>query len=411
VQIAENAPEADAVAASSANPAWLFGILSTPYGFSNAVITILMPYVLRRNGVAVDRIAEIVALAILPTIWCFVYSPLVDLGLSRKTWLLGSCALVAACSGLAVLLISKSLAVVTALLFLSTAFAGLISTSCGTLLTTLPASERGTAGGWYNAGNLGAGALGASVTIWLADRVSAPWLATFVVAFSFLPMLGALAIREEQRSSPGLGVLLGNMFRDVREMARSPRTLTGLLFFLSPVGSAAVMNLISGVGPDFHASNAEVMWITGAAGGLLCALGCLIGGYVCSRLDRRVGYSLAGALGAAFALYLGFAKPTAWTYGAGYTGYAIAAGFAYAVFTALVLDVIGKRKHAAGTAYAVLVASGNLPISYMTWLDGAGYHRWGVRGLMGADAAANAGGAVVLLLVAVYSRRYWKRET
>jgi MFS family permease len=366
-----------------------------------------MPYVLRRNGVAVERIAEIVALAILPTIWCFLYSPLVDLGLSRRTWLLGSSALAAVCSGMAVLLISRSLALVTALLFLSTAFSGLISTSCGTLLTALPASARGSAGGWYNAGNLGAGALGASMSIWLADRVSAPSLAVFVVAFSFLPMLSAFAIREEPRVSAKLRVLLSEMFAEMRQMARSPRTLTGLLFFLSPVGSGAVMNLISGVGPDYHASNAEVMWVTGAAGGLLCALGSLIGGYVCTYLDRRTGYSLAGALGAVFAVYLGFAKPTAWSYGAGYTGYAIAAGFAYAVFTALVLDVIGKRKHAAGTAYAVLVASGNFPISYMTWLDGAGYHRWGVHGLMGADALANAGGALLLLFVALYSRRYW----
>jgi PAT family beta-lactamase induction signal transducer AmpG len=196
------------------------------------------------------------------------------------------------------------------------------------------------------------------------------------------------------------------MWHDMRDLLRSPRTLTGLLFFLSPVGSAAVMNLISGVGPDYHASGAEVMWVTGVGGGLLCALGSVIGGYACGRMNRMIAYSLAGGLCAVFASYMAFAKASPFTYGAGYSGYAIAAGFAYAVFTALVLDVIDQRQHAAGTAYALLVASGNLPITYMTWLDGVGYHRNGVKGLMGFDALANAGAGVLLLLVAMYARGF-----
>src|SRR5262249_21010260 len=151
----------------------------------------------------------------------------------------------------------------------------------------------------------------------------------------------------------------------------------------------AVANLISGLGPDYHAPDVEVLWISGIAGGLVTALGSFLGGFISDRMNRMTAYALAGALAAVFALYLGAAPATPWTYGLGYSGYAIAAGFGYAVFTALLLEVLGRRPHAAGTSYSLLVASGNLPILYMTWLDGVGYKRWGVKGLMGVDAVAN----------------------
>jgi predicted MFS family arabinose efflux permease len=152
------------------------------------------------------------------------------------------------------------------------------------------------------------------------------------------------------------------------------------------------------------------MWISGIAGGLLSALGSLVGGFVCDRMNRMLAYALSGGLSALFAIYLAFAPATPWTYGLGYSGYSIAAGFAYAVFTALVLEVLGHRHHAAGTAYSLFVATGNFPILYMTWLDGVGYKHGAVRGLMTVDALANGLGAVVLLLVARSAGRYFRKS-
>ncbi len=102
-----------------------------------------------------------------------------------------------------------------------------------------------------------------------------------------------------------------------------------------------------------------------------------------------------------------FAHATPFTYAAGYSSYAVSAGFAYAVYTAMVLDIVGRRKHAAASGYAVLNSAGNLPIAYMTWLDGLGYRHGGARGLMTVDAAANGGFGIVLLLVALLLGRQW----
>src|SRR6185312_10828779 len=84
-----NEPLADESAVKHNSP-WLFGILGIPNGLSNAIIVILMPYVLRRQCVAVDRIAEIVALASTPNVWYFWYAPVRDLGLRGRSWIVHS---------------------------------------------------------------------------------------------------------------------------------------------------------------------------------------------------------------------------------------------------------------------------------------------------------------------------------
>jgi MFS family permease len=399
--------------ATEHNSPWLFGILGIPNGLANAIIVILMPYVLRKQGVAVDRIAEIVALASVPNVWYFLYSPLVDMGLRRRTWILLSASVAGVCSAAAILLTPTSLPGVTLMLFIAGAIGSLISSANGALLSFLEPSVRGRASGWYQAGNLGGGTLGGGIAIWLADRVSLPVLALSSIALIVAPAAAAFLIEEIAPARRALLPLFADLFADLKEVLTARRTWLGLLFFLSPVGSAAVGNLISGLGPDYRAPANEVMWVSGIAGGLLNALGSFIGGFVCDRMNRMMAYALSGALASICAFYLAFAPHSAWTYGLGYSGYALAAGFAYAVFTALVLEVQGRRRHAAGTAYSLFVASGNLPILYMTWLDGVAYKHGDlvgspVKGLMLMDAVANGGVAILLYVVARYALRSWK---
>ena len=89
----------------------------------------------------------------------------------------------------------------------------------------------------------------------------------------------------------------------------------------------------------------------------------------------------------------------------------LAAGFGYAVFTALVLDLIGSKRHGAATAYSFLVAGGNVPILYMTWLDGVAYKRQGVTGLMSFDALGNGLVGVALLFLALLVRKQAQRQS
>jgi len=358
-----------------------------------------MPFLLRKHGVPVDKIADVVAIAAIPNFWYFLWSPVVDIGFLRRTWVLIAAGVSALCAWTAIMWVGASLTQLTALLFAGNIVSMLLSSSCGAVLsTTIRPEARGRASGWYNAGNLGGGALGAGVAIWLAGFLPVAGLASASAAMVFLPGLAALSIFEERSPRLAPALLFRALGRDVWQLLRAPATWAGLVFFLSPVGSAAVGNLISSVGPDYHASDNEVAWVSGIAGGLLSALGCMIGGYLCDRMNRMGAYALAGLLSAVFAAWMALGKATPLTYTGGYAGYALSAGIAYAAFTALVLEVLGKGRRAAGTAYSLLGSSGNFPISYMTWVDGAAYKRAGARGLMGADALANGIGALLLLV-------------
>ncbi len=383
------------------NPPALFSILVLPYAFTSSVTVVLMPYILRKYNLPIDEIANIVVIASLPSIWSFLWSPLADIGMRKRGWVLLSSIGAGLASLAAILTIGASHALVTTLLFLMNAFAGLLSSSCGALLTEMPEGLRGRSSGWYQAGNTGGAAIGGGLFIWLADKAPLPAIALASAALMIVPALAALLIKEAPPVDKQLGPHLAGMARDMKSLFSARTTWIGLIFILSPVGSAAVGNLISGMGPDYRASSNVVLWVTGVGGGLLSAFGCFLGGFIADKIGRKLSYALAGGLAAVCGLYLGYAGFTPTTYALGYGFYAISAGIAYAVFTAMVLDILGHRKHAAASGYAILNSGGNFPIEYMTWLDGWGYGKWGARGLMTTDAIANGGFGIVLLIVSM----------
>jgi MFS transporter, PAT family, beta-lactamase induction signal transducer AmpG len=215
----------------------------------------------------------------------------------------------------------------------------------------------------------------------------------------FLPSIAALAIHEPRAGSVPLKESAREMLRELGAMFRSRRGLIGFAFFLSPMGAAAAMNLFSGIAVDYHASDQTVVWINGFAGGLLTAAGSLAGGWLCDRIDRRLAYAVAAILSAVCSAGMLLAPLTERTFAAGVSLYLFSAGIAYGAFSALELEVIGAAGRSAGTQHTLFTASANLPVVYMTWLDGQGYKRFGPRGLLGTDSFSNIAAAVICLLL------------
>jgi PAT family beta-lactamase induction signal transducer AmpG len=397
-----------AAAAPRDNPPWLFGLLAMPSGIAYwGLAALLVPYLLRKHGVHVDRIAGVVAVASIPNMWSFVAAPIVDLGLPRRVWLMLCAAITSLLSLAAVLMSAGSLPWLTVVLFMGTVAQALASSAKGGLMTSVRPIYRGRAAGFAEAGNIGAGAIGGGCMIWLADRASLPWLALSTALAIFLPALAALWIHEVPQPKLALGPAFSALFHDVKDVLSSSRTWLGLVFFLSPVGVGALGNLISSVGPDYHAPSAIVAWITGAGGGVLTAGGALIGGWICDRVHRFTAYSVFGLLSSLCAVWLYLGPSTSFTYAAGYSAYSFTNGFAYAAYSALILEVLGKRPRAAATGYSLMNSSGNVPLIYMTWLDGVGYRYGGAHGLMAMDAAASGLGGVILLWVARHFAKRW----
>ena len=81
-------------------------------------------------------------------------------------------------------------------------------------------------------------------------------------------------------------------------------------------------------------------------------------------------------------------------------------GINYTAYSALCFQLVGSSNPLASTQFTVLFCAINLPISYMTWVDGRGYALFGLRGLFATDALFSIVAGVALLFLLSRSRRY-----
>ena len=186
-------------------PPWLFLVLILPGGIYTGFTNTPMPFLLSKAGVPVEKIANIESLLQIPTIFYFFWAPLVDMKLRRRTWLVLVSFLSAGCLGVAMPLVGPGhLAVITTLLFVGMAVNVLVSSAQGGLMvSTLSRAGQAKASGWTQAGNMGGGALGAGITLWLLSRLSLPLAAAATAAMTALPSLAALTIPEGPPAAAG----------------------------------------------------------------------------------------------------------------------------------------------------------------------------------------------------------------
>jgi predicted MFS family arabinose efflux permease len=137
------------------------------------------------------------------------------------------------------------------------------------------------------------------------------------------------------------------------------------------------------------------------------AVGCVVGGLVCDRMDRKGAYILFGLLQAGCAAAMGFLPHTEFHYIVFTSVYAFITGLTYAGFTAFVLEAMGVG--AAATKFSLFASLSNFPIQWMTSLDGWAHKKYGPAGMLYVEALAGlAGMAVFLLLVTNLARWIWR---
>ena len=386
-------------------PPWLFLILILPGGIFNGFTQTPLPFLLGKAGVTVDRIANIESLLQVPTVLYFLWAPLVDMKLRRRTWLVLASFVSAGCLAVAMPLVGvRYLTAVTAVLLAGMTINVMVSSAQGGLMvSTLSRAGQAQASAWTQAGNLGGGALGAGISLWLLTRVPLPVSVLATAAMTAVPSLAALTIAEAPPArTSGLVDHIRKVGKELITVFHSRRTVWGLLLLASPVSSGAALNLLPAVASHYGVGAQGVMWVNGMAGGLVLALGSLLATLVPGEWDRRLTYAGAGLLNGLAALTL-MAGDRASVYFTGTVLYLITTGFGYARFTALVMDVLGHGEHGMSTRYSLFLAAGNLPIAYVLWLDGQGFRRFGTNGLFGVDAAGNL--LVFTLVMSVWLMR------
>ena len=122
------------------------------------------------------------------------------------------------------------------------------------------------------------------------------------------------------------------MVKDLWQVARSRLGLALLICFL-PLGTGAASRTVVAVADDWHASANTVALVTGVLSGLVSAAGCIVGGYVCDRMDRKTAYALYALLQAACVVGMALAPRTELMYIVFTTLYSVTMGFTYAAFS------------------------------------------------------------------------------
>jgi MFS family permease len=358
----------------------------------------------------------------LPHVLKLLWAPILDSGPRRRTWYFGSIGVTAACLALAMAVPIDSRPLLWAWTGVLVVAQAAVATSGSAVLALMAVSveesRRGRAAGWQTAGNLVGTQAGGALVAWMMRHASNGTTAAALVAVCLACAVPAAFVDEVPPPRRAIGALLAGVFGEIVTTLRSREGWTGLLLCLSPVGAGALTNLFSALAldyaPDGVAAERLVVVVTGVLGGVVSAVGSLIGGYVSDRMNRRLAYVIFGGVTALCAVALVVAPATPGAFAVGCLAYQLFNVVCYVAFYAFVLDLLGHRQ-GVGTQLALYVGAANLAAAYVTSLDGWGYDRarawlpgraWAGRsGMLGMDALTTFVGIAVLCVVTLRLRR------
>jgi len=392
----------------SAHPI-VFLFLVLPFGIVSGYATITLGYLLSTNGVSVEAIATLAGASLIPSVIKFLWAPLVDTTFSLKKWYIAS-AIMSAAGLLAIGLIpakESSLSVLFLVIFLANiavSFLGIVTNALAAYDT--PEELKGRVGGYSQAGNLGGGGLGGGIGLLLALHYS-NFIATAILgAACLLCCFGLFFIKEPVSTLKAEKPLktIENLFKDLWITGKSRLGFLAIFLCFLPLGTGAASNLWSAVATDWHASADTVAFATGIFGGIITAVGCLIGGWLCDRMNRQVSYLVFGLVQAVAAVSMAYSPHTEIMYIFWTSFYAFSLGFCYASFSAFVFEAIGKG--AAATKFTVYACLSNAPIYYMTLIDGWAHAHYGPTGMLSVEAIMGVIGVILFfgLMKYVHSR-------
>jgi MFS transporter, PAT family, beta-lactamase induction signal transducer AmpG len=432
----------------------LFLLMFVPMGISNGYVTVTLGFLLAGAGVGVDAIAVLGNWSLVPQMGKVMVAPLVDATLTNKAWYL----IAAAATGVLIALTgiipaaSSNLAFITVCVFLisvASAFSALAADSIMAHATS--PEQKGRAGGWSQAGNLGGSAIGGGLGLWLAqnltpggNRAAGQWLTRHTsigwfsdaghwlgnnieaavvggCAVGLLCLLSTIALLyvheppQQHRESEFLKSI-ANVGRDLWSLLKSRKGLLAFVAMCLPISVCAMTQLWSAVATDWHASANSVVMINGMLGGVITMAGCIAGGWLCDRMNRMMAFNLFSLILAVCSLAAAFSPRTQDMYVLFVGIYMLLTGFCYAAFGAVVLDAIGKG--AAATKYNLLAGVANIPIAYLAWFDGKAavwdapsWIPWhGSTLMLVTEAVIPVFGTAVFLAFAYFTWRYYKQD-
>lgn len=369
-------------------PVWLMGLSNSSIGLYSGIVFFAMPQMLAARHVPEGRIAGIVAAAMSSYFWGLVFGPMLDVRFSRR-WYATLFAALEAVFVVVALLNLDHLAFLETAVLLGSAASMLSSNALGGWLSTVCPKEDGSQlSAWYNIANISStgitSVIGGELVRHLPMRSAAGLLGGLV----FLPAAIFLLMPAPGPDRRLAGESFAQFNREVFALLRRREVLVALLLFVSPCGSFALTNMLGGLGNDFSASP-RIVSLAGGAGAIVPGvLGSLLLPLLAKRLPLRFLYLANGTVGGLFTLGLIALPHTSLSFALALIGEFFFQAVSYATAAAITLEVIGQNNPLAATTFTFLIASTNIPITYMLLVDGRGYSLGGIAGGFAADAVA-----------------------
>lgn len=378
-----------------------FSILTLPYGISSGFVTVTLPYILTHKGFSVQTASAIVAIGVSANVWRFLWGPVADLTLSLKKWYwigIGVC--------IASLLLLcyvpynvQQIGYLSSIVYISQVACTFVVLPLGGLMAhAVEETKKGSAGGWYQAGNLGGVGLGGGAGLWLSNHFN---VQTSGIVLSVAMLFFALTITKvaDVKSDQNRKMIfeLKQMAKDLLVMLKTPIVLFIMLLICLPIGSGAAANVWSSIADDWHVSADTVALITGALSAIASTIGCVIGGWIADKFGVWWAYLGSGVICAITAGAMAAFPYNPNVYIVGVLIYSLSLGLMNAAFSAILLYAIGKKS--AATKYSLLSSLGNIPVVYMTSFDGWAHDNGGSKYMLFVEAIAGIGFVIICLLV------------
>ena len=393
-----------AVSTTRRAPVWLLGLTNTLFGMYGGILVIAVPQLLSARLVPEATIAAMTAAAISPGFWTFLVSPILDVRFSRRAYSLLTALLSAVLLALALTNL-EHLALAEIFLIAGFFFANLYQSALGGWLSSIiTADEEHSLSVWVTIANISGGGAMAMMTGEIVQRLS-PTAAAMVLAaivllptviFCWMPAPGPDR-RLARESFP-------QFFADLINLLKRREILIAIVLFIAPASTFSLVNILGGLGNDFHTSS-HFVGLVGGAGVLVAGIaGCLLFPLVDRLLPVRYLYLAIGVVGSIFTLVLLALPRTPWAFAAALIGENVFQSLSITASTAITFATIGRGNAFAATTYCLMVSAFNVANTYMLVVDGWGYAWSGVAGSYVVDACASLSACFLLILLLLHMR-------
>jgi PAT family beta-lactamase induction signal transducer AmpG len=386
-------------------PLWLMGLTNLSYGLYAGIQVYALPQLLSERHIPEATIAAMSAVELSPGFWAFLLSPVLDVRFSRRAYAV-ACSLIAAAMLFLAMTNLDHIVFVEAAITLGFTTAYLYQSAVGGWLSSIASTEEENALSiWMTVGNVGGGAIMAVACGEIVRSFSVPVAAILLAAIVLLPMAAFPFMPapgpDRRLASESFGQFLG----DLVSLVKRREVLIAVILFISPAGSFALTNFLAGVGSDYHASPRAIGLIAGVGAGLAGVAGSFLFKPVSKLLPLRPLYLAIGFGGSLITVALITLARTPVSFGIAMIGENLLQSLAITASTAIMFDVVGRNNPLASTTFCFLGSMYGFPLSYMLYVDGAGYARHGLAGSYAADGLCGVLASALLGLLLVWLAR------